>query len=246
MKFPLGEMSAGDILDRGIKLLFARLPTFYFINLVVLAPVILVQIAAPLVFQNEGNPVDPNAIFATLGFLGFAIMLTLLLYPLGAAAILHIVMEEYIGNKASIGQAASFALTRFFPLVGASILVGLLIFVGTLLCCIPGIYFAITYVFASQVVVLERLGAGQALERSSKLISGHRWRVFGVLFLIYFANWIVQTTIAVALGVALPAQEIVPAANGPRVQVNVLNHVVTTLVAQLVSIVFTTDRKSVV
>ena len=75
MKFPLGEMSAGDILDRGIKLLFARLPTFYLINLMVLAPAILVQIAAPLVFQNEGpdGPAETlefpaNHFFAAIAF----------------------------------------------------------------------------------------------------------------------------------------------------------------------------------
>lgn len=239
MKFPLGEMTVGDILDRGIKLLFARLPAFYFINLLVLTPVILVQVAAPFVFENN-NPVDPNAVLATLGLLLFAVLLTLVLQPIGTAAILHIIMEEYLGNQVSIGQAFSYALTRFLPLVGASILVGLLVCVGFLLCCVPGIYFAITYAFVSQIVVLERLGPGEALERSSKLINGHRWRVFGVLLLIGLANGVVQFSIGAALGVAMPAQEIIPAENGPRVQVNAVNHIVTTLVSQLVGIVFST------
>ena len=35
MRFPLGEMTVGDILDRGLKLLFARLPVFYAVNLLV-------------------------------------------------------------------------------------------------------------------------------------------------------------------------------------------------------------------
>jgi hypothetical protein len=48
MKFAIGAMSAGDVLDRGLKLLFARLPTFYLIHLIVLLPAFLFDLAEPL------------------------------------------------------------------------------------------------------------------------------------------------------------------------------------------------------
>ncbi|HEY3788220.1 MAG TPA: hypothetical protein VGL71_05155 [Urbifossiella sp.] len=149
-------------------------------------------------------------------------------------------MEEYLGNKVSIGDALSFSLSRFFPLIGASIIVFLIIFVGTLLCCIPGIYFAITYAFVSQIVVLERMGPGRSLERSSKLINGHRWRVFGVLILVGIASSIIQTIIKTLLEVVLPPTEIIPAENGPRMNFNAFNFIVDTLLTQLVSILFST------
>src|SRR5262249_22357332 len=47
MKFRIGEMTVGDILDRGLKLLFSRLGTFYTINLIVLLPVLAFQLAMP-------------------------------------------------------------------------------------------------------------------------------------------------------------------------------------------------------
>ena len=38
MKFPLGAMTVGDILDRGLKMLVGRFPTFFAINLLFLSP----------------------------------------------------------------------------------------------------------------------------------------------------------------------------------------------------------------
>lgn len=38
MRFQIGAMTVGDILDRGLKMLLLKLGTFYVINLIVLAP----------------------------------------------------------------------------------------------------------------------------------------------------------------------------------------------------------------
>jgi hypothetical protein len=239
MKFPLGEMTVGDILDRGLKLLLARLPVFYAINLLVLTPVILVQIAAP--FLTDGAPaMDPATAMTTMGVGMFALFLALVLQPLGTAAVLQIIMEEYIGNRVTMGQALAYAMTRFLPLIGASLLVGLIVFAGLLLCCIPGIYFAISYIFISQVVVLERLGPGEALQRCWKLIEGHRGRVFGVLLLVGIANMIVQVALGAVFQFVLPAEELIPTEDGFETKLNPVNHIVGTLVAQLASILFST------
>jgi hypothetical protein len=240
-------MTVGDILDRGLKLLFARLPAFYLINLLVLAPVILLQVAAPFAGEAVGragaagqNPLDPAVVVVGLGVAFAALFLTLVLQPIGSAAILHIIMEEYQGHRVGIGAAFSYALSRFLPLLGASLVVGLIVFVGIMLCCVPGIYFMIVYAFVAQVVVLERLGVGEALGRSSGLVNGYWWRVFGVLFLIGFINAVIQGTVGGVLGVVMPAQEVIPGPNGMELKLNPLNHVVVTLVTQLVNIVFAT------
>jgi hypothetical protein len=140
MRFPLGAMTVGDILDRGLKLLFARLPMFYIISLIVLFPVILLQFAIPfLTAGDENGKLDPMALMASAG-LGLAVLLmAVILQPIGTAAILYIIMQQYAGKKASIGEAFSFALSRFPSLLGASILAGLIIGIGFLCCCIPGI-----------------------------------------------------------------------------------------------------------
>lgn len=239
MRFPLGEMTVGDILDRGLKLLFSRLPVFYGLNLLVLLPLIIVQVVGPLALGG-GNALDPAAMVAGGGLALLAVFITLICQPIATAAILHIVMEEYAGRRPSMGAALSFALSRFLTLLGASILVGLLVMVGMLLCCIPGIYFAIVYAFVGQVVVLERLGATEAMQRSQKLVTGYWWRVFGVLVLIGVANAIVQGVLGAGLEAVMPSQEVIPVQGGARIEINPVNHVVTTLVGQFVSILFTT------
>ena len=44
MKFQIGAMTVGDILDRGLKMLLANLPAFYLINLLVLWPIIIFRL----------------------------------------------------------------------------------------------------------------------------------------------------------------------------------------------------------
>ncbi len=243
MRFPLGAMTVGDILDRGLKLLFARLPTFYLINLLVLSPVFIVLIAVPFIFSGGANSatIDPVELI-TIGLLiVVAGLVALILQPLSTAAILYIVMQEYTGKKASLVEAISFALSRFFSLLFASILVGLIVIVGTLCCCVPGIYFRISpCTFVGQVIVLEKLGIGESLQRSYNLIGGYRWRVFGILFLIGLAGWIVQQALQFGLGQALPASEPIPAAGGAKLNWNVVNFVITICIVQLVEIVFQT------
>ncbi|OWK42245.1 putative integral membrane protein [Fimbriiglobus ruber] len=239
MKFPLGEMTVGDILDRGLKLLLARLPSFYLLNLIALTPVVIVQICAPLALAKDGI-LDQNAIFSMLGITFLGTLITLFLQPLATAAILHIVMEEYAGRRPTVGQALSFALTRFWSLVGALLLVGLIIVAGLVLCFVPGIYFAVTYAFVIQIVVLERLGVTQAMQRSKQLVSGYRWRVFGVLGLVQVAGGMFQNVVIQGLQIVLPSQRVIPTDGGFRLELNAQNHVIDTFATQLLAILFAT------
>ena len=121
MRFAIGAMSAGDVLDRGLKLLLARLPTFYAINLIALAPAILFQLAIPLlVIAPAGAGEGAMDFFASEG--GMAVMalallaglvLMLILGQIGNAAVLHVIIEEYVDRKVTIGQAFAFAFRRF-------------------------------------------------------------------------------------------------------------------------------------
>jgi hypothetical protein len=233
-------MTVGDILDRGLKLLFARLPVFYAVNLLVQSPLILVQIALPLVLFAGQNDLDLEVMLAFLVVLFVAAFMGAILQPIATAAILHIVMEEYAGRRPSIGAALSFALSRFFPLLGVSILYGLIVVVGFLLCCVPGFYFWVVLAFVGQVVVLERLGVGESIQRSQKLVEGHFWRVFGVLILIGIANGMIQGGLGQILNLLLPAQEMIPVQNGMRMKFNAVNHIVVTTITQLVNILLIT------
>src|SRR5262249_52472714 len=109
MKFAIGAMSAGDVLDRGLKLLFARLPTFFLIQLTALAPYIFLQLVLPVVGEAAGPAI------ALVGLV--ALVLYVILIQIGTAATLHVIIEEFIDRQVTIGQAFAFALRRFAPLL---------------------------------------------------------------------------------------------------------------------------------
>lgn len=253
MRFPLGEMTVGDILDRGLKVLLARLPAFYALYLMMLGPVILLQLAIPFLMEDLfrdlnalGAPggAGPQAFDPTnliLFFVAYvvAMLLTMILVTVGNAAVLHIVMEEYQGNRVGVGRAVGYALGRFFPLLGVSFLFGLMYVVGMMLCCVPGFYVLATYMFVAQVVVLERRGVGDSLSRSAELADGYRWRVLGVFVLVYVIGVTVQGVGQQVLGMIMPGQEVIPGPGGRmQFKVNVTNLLIITAVSNLVGIVF--------
>jgi hypothetical protein len=212
VKFPIGAMSVGDILDRGLKITLARLPTFYVINLIVLLPILLVRLLVPSLFVPTADP--SMAMGAAVGGL-LVILFALLLGPIGTAASLHVISQEFADRHVGIDSAFNFAFSRFLPLLGASLLVGLIVggifflmillagFMGGLfgaalgavpglvltgviviVLAIPVIAFILGYLFVSQVVVVEGVGALGSLERSKSLANGYRWRLFGLLLLL--------------------------------------------------------------
>jgi hypothetical protein len=194
MGFQIGAMTVGDILDRGIKLLLARLPTFYAINLIVLSPLLAVIVAIPLM---TGEADLGAASGATL----LSLLLILILQPIGTAAILQVVAGEFIDQRIGMGPAFAFALRRFGPLLLASIIYGLLVGLGMVLCLVPGLIFLAWYIFVPQVVVVEGVSAGESLSRSKSLTEGYRWRIFGLILLFIVIGLIFQGAISL-LGTA--------------------------------------------
>jgi hypothetical protein len=238
MKFQIGSMSVGDILDRGLKLLLARLPAFYAINLIVLSPIIAYQLLLPLLLMSAENQAVAM-LAAVLGGSLVVLFLALILQPIGTAAILHIISQEFIDRRVGIGAAFRFALSRFGPLLGASIVAGLLIGLGMICCLVPGFIFWTWYAFVPQVVVVEGRGVSSSLDRSKQLGEGYRWRIFGILILILLLSLVIPSMLDAGLGLALPASETVPVAGGGfRIVTHYRNQVIHTIVTNLVNILF--------
>jgi hypothetical protein len=265
MKFQLGAMSVGDIMDRGFKLLMSRLGTFYLIQLIAILPFVLLTLGMPLLMGRG------------MGYFAAGLAIALILYvvlsQVASAAILHVVAEEYRDRRVGIGPALQFALGRFGALFATSLLAGLIIFsipfvgfvvfitgtamaspglslLGTLILLVGGvmaIIFALRYMLASPVVVVEDLAGMPALSRSKDLSSGYRGRIFGILFLIGLLGGIIGAALGGALEFVLPSggQVVVvpPVGIGgqPTIQVtptNFVNKATNTAATQLVNIFF--------
>jgi hypothetical protein len=141
MKFPIGAMSIGDIFDRGIKLLIAKLFTFYGITLIVLFPIFvaqvyleILQIQAQAQTAEAGNP--GAALIASSIGLGLLVLLALILQPIVTAATLHVISQEFADQRITVWQALAFAFRRFLAILGTSLLVGLILGVVASICFI--------------------------------------------------------------------------------------------------------------
>src|SRR5437868_9289984 len=113
MKFAIGAMSVGDILDRGLKILWARLPTFYALYLISLLPAILLQLLV-VGMNAPGEGGEPST--AALGgmFAGSMVLLVALviLTPIATAAALHVIGQEFVDRRATLGEAFGVAFSR--------------------------------------------------------------------------------------------------------------------------------------
>ena len=193
MKFTIEPMSLGDILSRATSLFFSRIMLFMAIEVIVAGPTLILQLALPEVAMGSG----------ALLF----ILPMIVLGPLGAAAMVHVIAQEYMGQPVSLSGAFKFALGRLLPLIGTSILANLQIGLGMIFCLIPGIYLAVIWAFVNQVVVMENETGAAALTRSKNLVSGYFWHVFVVLLVVGLVLLLPSTVINIVLPEVLPFQE---------------------------------------
>jgi hypothetical protein len=196
MKHTIAPMSIGEIFARAMSLFFARIGLFLAIEVIVVSPTLVLQLVFPELAMGAGA--------------GLFVLPMLILGPIGSAAMLHVIAQEYLGRPVSLVGAFQVALGRFLPLLGTSILAGFGIVIGAIFCCVPGIYLAIIWAFVSQVVVMEDTAGAPALVRSKDLVMGYFWQVFGVIFTVGVIVWFASFSIHTILVLGLPYQEIPP------------------------------------
>ena len=127
--------------------------------------------------------------------------ITLLISLFSIGALLFAGAQSYLGRQITAGTAFRQIARRFWSYLGSNILYMLVI--GLLAITIIGIpfaiYFAARWGFYSQAVLVEETSATNALRRSSELVKGTWWRVFGILFAIFLLAFMIQTILQFSL-----------------------------------------------
>jgi hypothetical protein len=144
-------------------------------------------------------------------FLGFALALTsaLVMQVIATGVITHIAADAILGRKISAGDAWMRVKPRVLGLIGLSLAVFLiaiaaaaiaavpivlvgqfmpmvtpgLIVVGIIAALVLAIIVSIRLGLAAPIYILEQTTIGKALSRSSGLVSGSSWRIFGYIVL---------------------------------------------------------------
>lgn len=101
---------------------------------------------------------------------------------------------------------------KFLPLFLLALVSGILIALGMVLLIIPGIYLAVSYLFAQPLVIDKNLGFWEAMETSRRLITKKWFSFFGLVLLLALLNLAGLIVLGVGLLVTAPWSSCIVAA----------------------------------
>jgi hypothetical protein len=107
-------------------------------------------------------------------------------------------IAESEGRKAPLGEVFAAAVRVLVPLVILGAIFAVTVIIGTSLLIVPGVLIRLLWAVAPSAEAHERDGVFLALSRSQELSEGARWKVFGIL-LVLFAIVILFTVLIVFL-----------------------------------------------
>ena len=188
-----GDIRIGHIFGRAWEIFTANFLKFFIITMIVALPNTL------LVGSISDPQTAPDGGLAARVLIGAII--AIVLGMLTQAVILYMAFQYLRGQSASIGDAVQKALPRLLPLLGLIFLASLGWTIGLMLLVIPGIILMVRWSVSIPVCVVERLGPVASLKRSAELTKGHRWKIFGMFFLI----WLISMVIGIVIGAVMGA-----------------------------------------
>ena len=196
------DMSVGTVLSRAFGAIRAAPLTFFGVSFVLAAlPAVLGGLApaAAAAFAADRGSIDASSRFAWLLPAVFGVLFGwLLLYMAAQALLFRATAAALDGYSESFGAQAGVAARVLLPLVGLAILMTLAVWFGMLLLFVPGVMLAIIWSVAAPALVIERTGVFAAMSRSRFLTKGARWRVFGLVVLVYAIYFIASSTLSLA------------------------------------------------
>jgi hypothetical protein len=186
-------MGVGDVLDGAFKLLKANARTIVLVVAAIVVPVQLVasfavrrQVGVGLINIINDPTLAQSQQDVGLGNAAVSIvtgLVSLLTAPLIAGAVSRVVATSYLGGELGPAEALRITVRRFWPLLGASFLVGLAHVAGVLLCVLPILVPFTLYTATTPALMIEEVGAVEAMRRSWRLLRPRFWAVCGVLLL---------------------------------------------------------------
>jgi len=124
--------------------------------------------------------------------IGALVLLWVLLYFLLFATLAHGTICDLRGTPARIRESLSWGLGVLFPVIGITIITTFGAGLGALLLLFPGFFLMTIWWVAVPAAVVERTGVIDSLRRSAELTRGYRWKVFGVIVIIYIGQFILD------------------------------------------------------
>lgn len=184
-----GHIDIGGILSEATDTWKKAFGTIWLIALILLVPVGILSY-----FSDRGW---------LIGLIYFVASILATLYIQGVLA--RIVQDVREDGKVdwSVGELLKSINPKLLPLLGLTIVLSILISIGLVLFIIPGIILALIWFVAVPVLIIEDKGVFDSMSRSGELTKGNRWRIFGLMLVVYIGVFVVFL-IAALIAAVLP------------------------------------------
>ncbi|MHB8508178.1 MAG: hypothetical protein ACYDGR_05940 [Candidatus Dormibacteria bacterium] len=196
----LRPMSLSDILDEAFRLYREHFVLFWSVALVLSIPSLVFDFAglgggtlatlqtyakAASSGSRSGFFIPPTQQPSNGGLVAVGYLVTVVFLPLSGGAMIKAATAVALGTTTTVSDVFRFTLGRYWMIWGMLLLVGLTYLSMIFLLTIPVvIYFVTRWSLRYQVLFLEDAGVTDSFHRSSTLVRGSWWRVFGILFLV--------------------------------------------------------------
>lgn len=197
-----GDFSVGDVLARAWNIFIGNIVFFVSVTLLIYLIIgVGIGVIAGLAFLlGVSGGMDLLIGIGIAAAVIVVILLFIVLNTVGEAVLLLGAFQRLRGEPLRVNEALKRAFARFFPLFGLGILSGLAVMVGFVLVIVPGVILLVMWAVAVPACVVEGLGPIESMSRSSALTKGHRWKVFGLLLVLWFINGIGSQFFTTLLG----------------------------------------------
>tara|TARA_Y100000310_G_scaffold340257_1_gene435374 strand:+ start:120 stop:902 length:783 start_codon:yes stop_codon:yes gene_type:complete len=200
----LGEYRSNFGVIFKLFLLFIGIPSLL---LIALQLPNLISAELPLTEVSGLPPID-SPTFVLFLLLTIIVIIAAFVFQLFAeAGLIGVSVKK---SKFNFKELVKMGRATFWKFLGYSIVVGLFTFGLFLLLIIPGVIFAVFWVFSVYILFNEKTGILESLRRSRQLVKGKWWKTFGyivlfslILLLISWAGGIITSLIQTILATGL-------------------------------------------
>jgi len=179
MSYTLRPLSLGKLLDETFDIYRRHFLLFLCLSAIPNIALLLIELGLAPVLKVTPSGKEWPAVLAGIG----AAFATLLVSSVVTAATTVAVSDVCLDRPTSIRSSFGRVYDKALKVLAVSFLVNLIVGFGLILCLAPGIYWAGLYGVAVPAVVLENIGVGRSLRRSSELTRDFVGRVVLVYFL---------------------------------------------------------------
>jgi len=224
--FAEGYFRVGRVINQSASVLARNFPALFLIGAIAYLPIQL--FATWFTGLTQGGTLPPGVTPAFIGLAAFAFLLVVILFSMfSQAVILHAAFQNMRHQPVNISESLKVGLRRFLFLLLLAIVIGLVMllimfalglvagavaaFSGNTAFTVAATIIAVALGFAIFLMlytmwfvsvaacVVERKGPFGAMGRSQALTKGHRWRILGLMLLLFITSFIISLLVGLIL-----------------------------------------------